>query len=155
MTDTSSPTAKPRKKTPNAELNAIEAVWPPSPLEETFSAEEIAEMSEEEKEHLSRCGGGVMLRSLEAVIAEAEAPRDVWLWCLHCERFFQVKHLAVDRPGSREACPFCGAAGFSLDIFLWNTEAIDNPRWPKSIDELRYGMRSPDPPGPGEGGASH
>ena len=126
-----------------AELTAIEAVFPPIPLEETFSPEEIAEMSEAEREQLQREGGGVLLRPLEDVIAEAEEPEDVWLWCMHCYRFFQVKHLVIDYLGNRQGCPLCGAAGLSVDIFLWNTEAINDPGWPKSIEELHFGMRSP------------
>lgn len=146
MTRTPARAASQNKRIPNAELTEIEVVLPPVPLEETFSQEEIAEMTEEEREHLRREGGGVVLRNLGDVIAEAEEPDDVWLWCLHCYRFFQVKHLVIDHVGNRQGCPLCGAAGLSIDIYLWNTEAINNPRWPTSIDELHYGMRSPTGP---------
>jgi hypothetical protein len=71
--------------------------------------------------------------------SHGDEPQEVWLWCLHCERFFQLKHI------NRDSCPFCGAAGLSVDIHLWNTWATDNPRWPASIDELSYGMLSPCP----------
>jgi len=142
MTPSQAPTAS-GARIPNAELTAIEAIFPPAPLEETFSPAEIAEMSEAERECLRREGGGVLLRPLEVVIAEAEEPDNVWLWCLHCERFFQVKHLVIDHIGNRQGCPLCGAAGLSIDIYLWNTEAINDPRWPTSIEALHYGMRSP------------
>jgi len=132
----------PKKRIPNAELTAIEAVIPPLPLEETFSPEVIAEMSEQERQWLQQEGGGVVLRGLKEVIAEAEEPDAVWLHCLHCDRFFQVKHLVPDGLGDRQGCPHCGAAGLDVDIFLWNTQGLDDPRWPKSIDELHFGARA-------------
>lgn len=88
-------------------------------------------------------GGAVELRDLEKLIERAEQPDEVWLWCLHCDRFFQVKHLMVDFLGNRQGCPFCGAAGLSVDIHHWDSFGRDNPRWPSSIDELRYGMQAP------------
>lgn len=70
--------------------------------------------------------------------------RNAWLWCLHCERFFQVKHLKVDFLGNRQGCPFpdCGAAGFDVDIYAWDDWAKSEPTWPKSEKALRYGTRS-------------
>ncbi len=83
---------------------------------------------------------------LDNVIARAPHPQETWLWCLHCERFFQVKDLVFD--GWRfERCPFedCGAIGLDFDIFLWNDfRAPGAGGWPTSEAELRFGMRSPD-----------
>jgi hypothetical protein len=67
-----------------------------------------------------------------------------WLWCLHCERFFQAKHLKLDFLGNYGQCPFddCGAAGLDIDIFSWD-ECRDDPEWPTSVEELSHGMRFP------------
>jgi hypothetical protein len=67
-----------------------------------------------------------------------------WLWCLHCERFFQAKHLKLDFLGNYGQCPFddCGAAGLDIDIFAWD-ECRDDPEWPTSEEQLSHGMRFP------------
>ena len=132
------------RKIPNAELSGIRAVVPPPPLEDTFTPEEIAEMSEQEREWTYREGGYVELRDVAQLIRRAEQPDEVWLWCLHCERFFQAKHLEIDFLGNRGQCPFCNAAGLSVDIHHWDSFGVNNPRWPTSIAELRYGMRVPE-----------
>jgi hypothetical protein len=118
-------------------------VVPPPPLEDTFTPEEIAAMSEQERQWAAREGGYIELTNVEKLIEQAEQPEEVWLWCLHCERFFQVKHLKIDFLGHRGECPFCGAAGLSVDIHHWDSFGTDNPRWPSGISELSYGMRSP------------
>jgi hypothetical protein len=70
-----------------------------------------------------------------------------WLWCLHCCRFFQAKHLRYDRFGAWQQCPFddCGAAGFDVDILPWNNGAYE-PGWPASPDELWHGREYPPRP---------
>jgi hypothetical protein len=77
-----------------------------------------------------------------------------WLWCLHCERFFQAKDLQRDDCGDKEGCAFfadCGGAGLDVDIYRWNSWAIQNPElrehWPKSTKELHKGLRCPLHPG--------
>jgi hypothetical protein len=67
-----------------------------------------------------------------------------WLWCLHCERFFQAKHLKLDFLGNYGQCPFddCGAAGLDIDIYAWD-ECHDDPEWPISVEELSHGLRFP------------
>ena len=67
---------------------------------------------------------------------------ETWLWCLHCRRFFQAKHLKIDFLGNRQRCPFddCCAAGLSIDIYRWDDWAVGG--WPTSHRQLRYGMRS-------------
>lgn len=79
-------------------------------------------------------------------LARARNPRESWLWCFHCSRFFQVKNLQWHGT-SNERCPFpeCGAWGLDFDIFAWDAHREpDDPRWPSSEAELAYGMRSPD-----------
>lgn len=70
---------------------------------------------------------------------------EAWLWCLHCRRFFQAKHLRIDFLGNRQQCPFddCGAAGLDVDIYKWDDWAAGNRRWPANESKLRHGMRSP------------
>jgi hypothetical protein len=76
-------------------------------------------------------------------------PGDLWLWCLHCERFFQAKDLCVDDVGGKEGCAFsgsgCDGAGLEVDIFEWNDWPRQNPelweRWPKLVGELHKGLR--------------
>lgn len=69
-----------------------------------------------------------------------------WLWCLHCERFFQVKDLRPDVCGGNEGCAFedCDGAGLGVDIFPWDDWPKQNQhlwdKWPKSVSELTYGM---------------
>lgn len=63
-------------------------------------------------------------------------PND-WLWCLHCNRFFQFKHLQPDGIGD-EACPFCSAGGIDVDIHPW--DRFRSEGFPRSKDELRFGM---------------
>jgi hypothetical protein len=77
--------------------------------------------------------------------AGAEAGQ-VWLWCLHCARFFQAKDLKLDFLGNWQRCPFddCGAAGFDVDILLWNNGQFD-PNWPRSTEELSFGLEYPPP----------
>ncbi len=67
---------------------------------------------------------------------------EVWLWCLHCERFFQAKHLKRDFLGNWQQCPFddCGAAGFDVDILVWDWRRELDPAWPQSDAELVYGQ---------------
>jgi hypothetical protein len=88
----------------------------------------------------------VSIEPISTQLARARRPREAWLWCFHCSRFFQVKHLQWQGT-SNERCPFpeCGAWGLDFDIFAWNAHREpDDPRWPRSEDELEYGMRSPD-----------
>ncbi|MBM4397133.1 MAG: hypothetical protein FJ087_15770 [Deltaproteobacteria bacterium] len=73
---------------------------------------------------------------------------EAWLWCLHCERFFQAKDLQPDGVGGVQACAFddCDGAGVHVDIFEWDSWARQNPSdcgrwWPKSTNELVKGMR--------------
>lgn len=69
-----------------------------------------------------------------------------WLWCLHCERFFQAKDLTKDCTGGREGCAFppCGGAGLGVDIYAWDDwykqEKERMPHWPKSTAGLTKGM---------------
>ena len=72
--------------------------------------------------------------------------KEDWLWCLHCERFFQAKDLRADIVGGKEGCAFedCDGAGFGVDIFTWDNWLSQNPElkkhWPKSTKELKKGM---------------
>jgi hypothetical protein len=72
---------------------------------------------------------------------------DVWLWCLHCCRFFQAKHLKLDLFSNWQQCPFddCGFAGFDIEILPWNNGAHEEG-WPSSTDELWYGREYPPRP---------
>ena len=65
-----------------------------------------------------------------------KSPED-WLWCLYCNRFFQAKHLAPDGIAN-ESCPHCGAGGIGVAVFPWDHWRGDD--WPRSTDELRFGM---------------
>jgi len=71
---------------------------------------------------------------------EGLVPDDSWLWCLHCERFFQAKDYAQKLgAGFGGKCPFCGASGLGIDIYPWcQCEEFDH--WPKSESELSYGQ---------------
>lgn len=73
-------------------------------------------------------------------------PDDAWLWCLHCERFFQAREYAVKLgKGFGGRCPFCGAAGIGLDVYFWDDWPKQHEEmwgfWPKSVAEISYGMK--------------
>ncbi|MBW2732973.1 MAG: hypothetical protein JRH20_11325 [Deltaproteobacteria bacterium] len=77
-----------------------------------------------------------------AALAKAGRRASVqWLWCLHCGRFFQAKHLELDILGNWQQCPFydCGAAGFDIDIFSWKY-GLHEAEWPRSVRELHFGL---------------
>lgn len=70
-----------------------------------------------------------------------------WLWCLHCERFFQAKYLRPDDIGGKEGCAFfgeCNGAGLGVDVFPWDDWPKQNSdlweHWPKSESELSHGL---------------
>lgn len=89
-----------------------------------------------------------------ATLARAkEQAGAVWLWCLHCQRFFQAKDLKLDFLGNWQRCPFddCGAAGLDVDILVWDACRDGDPRWPGSEQELRLGLQIPPRPGDPEG----
>lgn len=72
---------------------------------------------------------------------------DQWLWCLHCERFFQAKDLQPDGING-EGCawfPECDGAGLGVDIYIWDSWAVQNElkHWPKSVKELDKGRKCP------------
>jgi hypothetical protein len=71
-------------------------------------------------------------------ISLRDLPLEAWLWCLHCNRFFQKRRLRRDFLGNRERCAFCEAAGFGVDIHVWDTFRRDD--WPASPRELRHGL---------------
>lgn len=81
------------------------------------------------------------------MLAEETIDREQWLWCLHCERFFQAKDLRPDDVGGRQACAFedCDGAGLEVDIYTWDDWARQNEltHWPKSTAELHKGQRCP------------
>lgn len=70
-----------------------------------------------------------------------------WLWCLHCERFFQAKDLRSDFTGGKQGCAFdgCDGAGWKMDIFDWDdwNQDDDLAHWPKPEDELAKGQFCP------------
>ena len=67
-----------------------------------------------------------------------EAAPTAWLWCLHCNRFFQRRRLRREYLGPRERCAFCEAGGLGIDIFPWDAFRQDD--WPESESELRHGL---------------
>jgi hypothetical protein len=94
-----------------------------------------------------------LLEPLADLLARSENPGEKWLWCIYCERFFQAKHLRVDFLGNRQGCAFCECAGFECAIFQWDTfKEDDDPVWPRSVDELRHGLRLPTYTGPDHAG---
>ncbi len=77
-------------------------------------------------------------------------PND-WLWCLHCERFFQAKDLRPDVVGGKQGCAFedCDGAGLDVDIYDWDdwAEQNDLKHWPLSTGVLKKGLKCPLYPG--------
>ncbi|MEI8255890.1 MAG: hypothetical protein WCJ30_09470 [Deltaproteobacteria bacterium] len=87
------------------------------------------------------------MRSLNVIEAKS-APVDTfrfepdqWLWCLHCQRFFQGRDARCDAIGGTQGCAFkdCDGAGYQVDIHDWDSFA--GRRWPKR-EELRKGLSS-------------
>ncbi len=73
-----------------------------------------------------------------------------WLWCLHCERFFQAKDLTFDDAGNWQGCFWlreCGGSGIGVDVYAWDSWPKQNPdmweHWPKSEVELKHGLSCP------------
>ncbi len=68
-----------------------------------------------------------------------------WLWCLHCERFFQGRDARADALGGQQACAFdeCTGAGYCVAIFDWDHWPMGDAeamlRWPAERD-LRHGL---------------
>ncbi len=93
--------------------------------------------------------GPLATRPLQEQLAELEEPDEAWLYCLHCNRFFQARDLQVDFLGNRQGCAYsgCGAAGFDVDILRWDAFRNNrDPRWPASPDKLSRGMEAPQGP---------
>ena len=71
---------------------------------------------------------------------------ETWMWCLHCNRFVQVKDLARDWRDD-PACPFCYSSGVHIDLFEWDAWKLRFPKllthWPGSEAELVHGMYQP------------
>jgi len=81
------------------------------------------------------------------MINEDEIKEDDWLWCLHCQRFFQAKDRCIDSSGFKTMCAFEDCNGSIHDISTWDGWVSQNPElkehWPKSTDELKKGMVCP------------
>jgi len=83
-----------------------------------------------------------VIESLHEYLGRSANPREEWLWCIFCERFFQAKHLRIDYLGNLQGCAFCGCAGFDCAIFKWDTfREEDSSLWPASVSELEHGLR--------------
>src|SRR5258706_300934 len=82
----------------------------------------------------------------ERVLAFRFKPEQ-WLWCLHCERFFQGRDARRDCVGGIQGCAFpeCDGAGYGVDIYDWDAWPQDDPhvlvRWPAQ-SELHKGLRA-------------
>ena len=92
--------------------------------------------------------GGDIMKVPE--IASSGLVKDDWMWCLHCERFFQVRDLEVVVLTDGEfwvSCAFddCCGAGFDVDLYTWNSWAKQNrvPHWPGSDAKLEKGLCCP------------
>ena len=92
--------------------------------------------------------GGDIMKVPE--IERSGLAKDDWMWCLHCERFFQVRDLRVFVLTDGEfwvSCAFddCDGAGFDVDLFEWDSWARQNrvPHWPTSDAELEMGLCCP------------
>jgi hypothetical protein len=70
-----------------------------------------------------------------------------WLWCNHCERVFQARHMRPSCFGGNQMCPFCNAQGYDIDIFDWDDFYRETPDFfpdfPKSEAELFHGRHCP------------
>jgi hypothetical protein len=72
---------------------------------------------------------------------------EAWLWCIHCEKFFQVKELLDAEVGGKSKCPTkkCKGSGFGKDIFKWDAWAGAGAsrlkNWPTSVEELKSGQK--------------
>jgi hypothetical protein len=83
----------------------------------------------------------IVVESVQARLAREANPGECWLWCDECHRFFQRKSVR------RDACPFsdCCGYGVGFNLLMWDDRREpEDVRWPRSIDELEHGMRSPD-----------
>lgn len=81
---------------------------------------------------------------------------DNWIWCLCCERFFQLKDIKRD-PEGKDRCCFedCDGIGFGIDLFSWDDWSEDivdivagknhirKSWWPKNTSELVKGLHCP------------
>ncbi len=56
-----------------------------------------------------------------------QLPSHTWLWCFHCNRFFQARQQRTDpRLDVERRCAFCDTGG--SDIFVWQPCAhIEQP----------------------------
>lgn len=61
-------------------------------------------------------------------IGKLDLSTGIWLNCLHCNNYFQVKDLKPDPWFGHQGCPFCGAAGYGVDIFRKNPHLGRNQR---------------------------
>jgi hypothetical protein len=70
-------------------------------------------------------------------IGKLDLPANIWLNCVHCDAYFQVKDLRPEPWFGHQGCPFCGAAGFGIDIIRKNPNLGKN----KSRREKRQQAR--------------
>lgn len=79
-----------------------------------------------------------------SITGVTELDAEQWLWCLHCQRFFQAKSLGEDDNGGRQRCAFCDASGFHVDIWEWDAWTKDErwpkPHWPTEVESLYSGQ---------------
>lgn len=89
----------------------------------------------------------IVIEDARSRIERHPNPDDAWLWCMLCRRFFQYKNALPSGQYPHDACPFrdCQGYGLGCDLLWWDdTREPDDPRWPKSTDELEHGLKSPD-----------
>ncbi len=83
----------------------------------------------------------IEVEDIRSRLARAANPDHVWLCCGVCQRFFQYENACHD------GCPFedCTAYGHGIELLWWDDlREPDDPRWPKSTEELEHGMEAPD-----------
>jgi hypothetical protein len=80
------------------------------------------------------------MKSMNIIESKSGFGPDQWLWCLHCQRFFQGRDARFDGR-AYEGCAFadCGAAGYQVDIHDWDT--FKEHSWPQ-LSELKKGLSS-------------
>lgn len=59
-----------------------------------------------------------------------------WVWCLNCERCYQVGEYRIEGRSNLQLCPYPGCSGDTvIDSWTWKQIRKDHPDYPEVPDK--------------------